>query len=690
MRKNLLHAFLVNKREVSIYFLANYTSPDEVEFFLLKDDEKLILHKEIIRDTRGLEIIAHSDVDIELGHNYRILSSEGEEVVLDYDEYVSTQEFEELYSYDGDDLGCNYSKDKCIFNLWSPLSEQVYLKLEKSDNSFLLYKMKRKEHGLFTIEVKGDLYDKKYSYIVKCNNRENEIRDPYGKAVSLRSQYSVVVDLKLLDKLGTVKVKDNFEKYTDAVIYELHVRDFTENLKTDNSGNYLGILDKVDYLKSLGVTHIQLLPVLDSAKVDDLIRDEYNWGYDPISWFALEGSYSSFPEDALSRMVEFKTLVNELHKNGIRVILDVVYNHIYDYITHDFQKNIPYFYFRKHKNKICNASGCGNDIASERKMVRKIIVDSVTFLMKTYDIDGFRFDLMGLMDVDTANEIASKLKAIKKDCMLIGEAWHMGVVLPDDKKASMNNAAQLPDYAFFNDTFRDLIKGPTFNHYQKGYISGNIDLKDDVEFVMKGSVLNNKFPSVQQSLNYVECHDNQTLYDKLANTCDDKEEILRRVKFANALTILSLGIPFIHMGQEIGLSKFGVDNSYNMKNINNMDWKLLEERIDMAKYVSDLIKVRKANKLLYELDGKDEIAKTLDYFRLPNGVLTIVCRDKKYTMGYKKVLMVVNPTDKAVSIDFDEFYTLYFGSGGLVKEEDSVTLQHYLAAPVNVAIFVIK
>ena len=688
MKRKLLAASLASSTEIDVIYVPNYSSVlDDFSFFLVYDNKRIPLEKEIHFRQNLIDIKLTSNEPLELGHDYQIATNEEESVYLDLDEYVQSEGFDQLYFYDKDDLGATYSKESTIFKVWSPLSDRVLLKLEKADSTFLLHEMKREEKGVYSLEVKGNHFLKKYTYIVRINGREKEIHDPYERSVSLYSKYSVVIDMSTLSKIKNIKPKTEFKSYLDAIIYELHIRDFTETLPIKNAGTYLGMLEKIDYLKDLGITHVQLLPVLDYGTGDDLTKEPYNWGYDPISYFALEGSLSSNPEDPLSRMVEFKTLVNEFHKAGIRVVMDVVYNHIYDYAKHDFQKNVPYYYFRKHRNRMCNASGCGNDIASERLMVRKIIIDSVKYLLKTYDVDGFRFDLMGLTDVDTMNEVMKEAKAIKEDVMLYGEGWHMPTHLREDQKSSILNAGKLPGFAFFNDTFRDLIKGPTFNFDERGYVSGNLDHKIPVEQALLGSVLSGKFTSSSQSVNYVECHDNQTLFDKLSNIYEDQNKILNRVKFANALTILSLGIPFIHMGQEIGLSKFGLDNTYNVKGVNNMDWKLVEERKEMVNYLKDLIVIRKKYIINDSLDDKEELLKIFDMFQLENGALTIAIRDKRFTLGHKKILVLINPTENNLTIEFDEYYRLYLSSAGVFKSKDALVIKTCISGPGTLTIF---
>ena len=281
--------------------------------------------------------------------------------------------------------------------------------------------------------------------------------------------------------------------------------------------------------------------------------------------------------------------------------------------------------------------------------------------------------------------IIAEAKNIKKDVILYGEGWHMGTNLPEEKKSSTLNADKIPGMAFFNDTFRDLVKGATFGN-EAGYISGNLEYKNQVEFVMSGSIFNDKFDTPLQSINYVECHDNQTLYDKLFTISGDKEVVLRELKLANAITIFSLGIPFIHMGQEIGLSKFSLDNTYNVKNVNNMDWNLVEERKDLVNYTADLIKLRK-KLTIFKMNNEEEISDTLDFFQLENGLLNITIRNKKYLLGHKKALIIINPTHENRNVEFDDYFSILFGTAGL--EDKKIKIKHYLSSGTSFILFVL-
>ncbi len=667
MENQLISAFLLENNQVEV----NYVSDDirSVSYTFSRDGEVFRLKKISETGTNSIyKVVFQNDTPLELGHIYKLKTNDEEETILRLDRYVASKEFDDLYAYEGR-LGIKYSKEETSFKLWSPISEKVYLKLEKSDNNFVLVPMKRQEKGVYKVSVKGDLFNKKYRFVIYQNNIQKEINDPYGVAVSANSEHSVVIDINDIKNMGTVTPTTEIKKPVNSIIYELHIRDFTEGDKSIvNKGTYLGLLNKIDYLKKLGITHVQLLPVIDFDAVDDFNKSTYNWGYNPISFFALEGSYSQYPEDALARLIEFKTLVNELHKNDIRVVMDVVYNHLYDYITTDFQKNIPYYYFRRAGKKMANASGCGNDIASERKMVRRIICDSIRYFFEVFDVDGFRFDLLGLIDIDTSREIIKIRNEVKKDALLYGEGWNMGVELKAEQKTSLDNAHQIPEMGFFNDKFRDVVKGSTFDHLSPGYILGNKNIHFDIEDVLFGTMLSRRFDSFNQSINYVECHDNQTLFDKVSYFDESIDVCLKRVKLANIITLFSFGVPFIHMGQEIGLSKQLLDNTYNVPKINNMDWKLVKERETMVNILADAIKVRKL--LSFEgIDNPDDIGDSVTVEHLENGLLVIRVKNEVLITdkNAKEAIFIINPTEEKVTFDLESDYYLYFSSSsGLV------------------------
>lgn len=665
MRKHIINAIVKDFRtiELSYYFGHNI---EDISFILLDENEKLPLEKKIISSSQVGEFVLTCKKDLILGRKYKIVSSTGEESYLDFESLFSLPEFINKYTYDGDDLGATYSNKKTTFKLYSPTSYRVFLKLEKNEDIFTLLEMKRGEHGVFETTVNGDLLNKKYCYISYNGGVERIFNDPYGVAVSLNSKYSAVVDLEKIQKLKTVKPEYKINGLKDKIIYEVNIRDFTA--KETNRPTYSEFKKRIPYLKKLGVTYVQLLPVLDFDNVDDLLLDTYNWGYDPLSFFALEGSYATFPEDPQSRMLEFKELVDELHRNDIRVILDVVYNHVYEYKTSSYEKSFPGYYFRKVNEKVCNGSGCGNDFASETVMGRKLIVDSIKHLLKTYDVDGFRFDLLGLIDIKTSQEVLKAAKSIKKDALLYGEGWFIPSKLDLSELTNKGAAKVLPEIGFFNDNFRNTMRGPNGKFSSNGFIDGDRSNLTNVENVLLGNFLSNEFAKVEQSINYTECHDNETLFDKLSNKIEAKDEVLHKIKFANALTILSLGTPLLHMGQEIGQSKFGLDNTYNILNVNDFDFESMNAREEMVKYVSDLIKFRKQHDV-FSIDSIEEIKNSFDVFEHSNGVTEISVKNPKYMNGYKKVRLFINPTNEPQTFQFDEYYEVVLTGQGINSKE---------------------
>ena len=689
MDYGLIGAELLNKRLVSVLYYGESSDINDVKFQLEVNGKTSKL--EIARFNRSDKLFRlelNSDIDILLGNLNVIKTNDGESRPLSYDTYVTSEEFKELYTDTNTEFGAFYSKEETTFVLWSPLSEKAFVKLEKTDNNFVLVPLKRKDKGVYKVTVKGDLFNKRYNYVIYQNNVVKEIRDPYGKGTSLNSKYSAVVDLSALEIVKKAKPANKIERLNDSVIYELHIRDFTETDKlNDQPGTYLGLLNKVDYLKRLGVTHVQLLPVHDYFGVDDVAKDHYNWGYNPTSYFSLEGSYSSYPEDPLARLLEFRKLVSELHKNNIRVVMDVVYNHIYEFQNSDFHKNVPNYYFRRLGKKVSDGSGCGNDIATERTMVRKHILDSVNYLFDAFDIDGFRFDLLGLIDLETSKQIVQLVKEKKPDAILYGEGWDMMTGLPKERKTCSDNAHQIPEMGFFNDKFRDVVKGSTFNRYDRGFILGNTSNPDAINDVLCASLLHNKYELIGQSINYVECHDNQTLFDKLTYFTDNEEFNLQRVMFANAITVLSLGTPFIHMGQEIGLSKCLLDNTYNVPKVNNMDWDLVESRSEMVDYLSDLITLRKQLGL-YRVDRLSDLD-DVSINHLENGLITIEIKNNKLLFdGYKEGMIVINPTEETKTLELKDYYLIYFGFAGINKEE--TYSKNFISAGLGVELLLLK
>ena len=704
MSSTFLKAKLVSWRKIHVVLFTDIPRPNQVVVTLYKDGE--IYKKENISKINSVLHLYFFDIslneDYELGADYQLLLDTFPLNIIDTSEATDFPDFDDRYYYEQDDLGSIYSKEATTFTVWAPLATSATLKLISPNDEITLLAMNREDKGIYRLKVSGDLLNYKYHYIVNNNGVVSECNDIYAKGTSLNSEYSVVIDYDSLLKKPKYAPNIKIDHYVNSVIYETHIRDINEDNYNDviNKGTYLGFVETnrktvgghpagLDYLKYLSITHVQILPILDFDSPNDLDNKAwYNWGYDPISFFALEGSYSLHPEEAMSRLLEFREMVDTLHKNDIRLVMDVVYNHIYQYEKSDFEKLVPHYYFRKRRNTLlANASGCGDDFASERKMVRKIIVDSVKYLFSHFDIDGMRFDLMGLLDIETMNAVYEAAKAIKDDIIMYGEGWVMGEELPAEKKANKENASKLMNYAFFNDTYRDIIKGPSspYNLHERGYICGNVDYKFGVDYAFHACVLDlsydHQYDSANQSINYLECHDNNTLFDKLlvSNSGEEEKSLLQRVSLANTILLLSFGVPLIHMGQEIGLSKDGLDNTYKTLKVNNLDYRLVDERFDMVNRFR-LMNIL-ARKLKYKnLFKREDLANFFEISHLENGLYSLKAYDKHIIDDEKVFLILFNPCTESISFELDDYYTVLEG----VDKNKEIQIKNGFLPGINV------
>ncbi len=648
----------------------------------------------------------HTDVKIKLGNSYYISIKDFGTVPLNVNDCTDFKDFDEKYAYYGDDLGATYFKDHTEFKLWAPLASKVVLLVRKNlEDKFESFVMDRLERGVYSISLKGDYDGYFYRYKITNSGLTFVTTDPYGKGSSANGKDSAVINF---DKIHIDLNNDKLpilNNELDAIVYELHIRDFTIDKSTtiENKGKYLGLAEEgrktkqgnpagLDYLKMLGVTHVQILPMYDYKTVDELNTDKtYNWGYDPQQYFTPEGGYSLHPNDPYSRIIELKTMVANLHKNGIKVNMDVVFNHVYDYHNNVFEKVVPNYYFRKTKNgRISNDSFCGDDLDSKRPMVRKMIIDALTFWMKEYGIDGYRFDLLGLMDIETANLAYNAIKNIKSDAMVYGEGWDMAHSLNPSERTTFLNASKVKGIGFFNDSFRDIIKGNN-NGTTKGYLAGNIDYLEGFKFSFMGSVVDycfcKKFDNVYQSINYVECHDNYTLFDCLSKNNKNVDEVLRIIKTISLIILLSYGISFYHAGQEIGLSKKNEDNTYNMGDKYNMfDYSMLDERFNMALFMSSIIRFKKTIHYTHKLTSK-YISNNVYFINLDNGGLMI--KLKELGDKYKDVIIIINPTPKAIKLELEGYYSGLVLNAGMI-ETSSLIVKTVFMNPYEVNVFAKK
>ncbi len=553
----------------------------------------------------------------------------------------STEEFEREYTYTGKDLGASWSKRKTTFKVWAPTAEEVKVNLYRGgaegvpDRKEQL-KMRREDRGVWTAEKKGNLNGVYYTYEVTAGGVKREACDPYARAAGVNGARAMVIDLRSTDPKGWERDRDPHAGagITDAVIYELHIRDASSDKSSGirHSGKYLGLTEKgtktpggsatgLDHIKKLGITHLHLLPFYDYGSVDEARLDEpqFNWGYDPVNYNVPEGSYATDPYHGEVRVRELKKMVSVLHRNGISVVMDVVYNHVHDAGAFCVNKIVPGYFSRTDKEgNFSNGSGCGNDTASERSMVRKYIVDSVAYWAEEYHIDGFRFDLAGLLDTETINAVVKEVHREHPDVLFYGEGWNMHTALTKEGYllAAQANCRQTPGFAYFNDSIRDLLKGNVFDTSDKGYVAGQGGREREVEKCFLG--LPDWCPSPAQAVNYVSCHDNFTLMDRIALSVPDasREERVKMNNLAAAIYLLSQGVPFFQAGEEMLRTKARedgsfVENSYaSPDEINSLKWDALDDPSYAAvcDYYRGLIAFRKAHGA-FRLANAEEVRK---------------------------------------------------------------------------------
>lgn len=582
--------------------------------------------------------------------------------------------------YKGTDLGLTYSPDQSFFRIWSPPAEQVQLLFYNEGTggeSTAIHDLKKDKDGTWLLNLRGDHKGKFYVFRVLINGIWlQEVPDPYAKAVGVNGKRAVVVDLNETDPVGWEKDSNPaFKNKTDAIIYELHVRDASIHPSSGimNKGKFLGLTETgtknadglstgLDHIKELGVTHVHLLPSYDFYSVDETKPEQpqYNWGYDPLNYNVPEGSYSTNPYEGVTRIKEFKQLIQTFHQNGIRVVMDVVYNHTM--LTEDsyFNQLVPGYYYRHMKDgKFSNATACGNETASEKFMMRKFMLESVLYWVEEYHIDGFRFDLMGVHDIETMNLISKELHKIKPDILLYGEGWTAGASpLADSLRALKKYAYKLDRIAVFSDDIRDGIKGSVFEHGDNGFASGKAGMVESIKFGIVAScrhpqidykkVNYSKAPYAAQPWNtvsYCECHDNHVLWDKLAISAKDATEAERREMYKLALSIVltSQGISFLHAGAEFLRSKKGEENSFNSPDsINAIDWSLKTKNNEIYAYVQALIKMRKEHPAFRMTSAKQIVDNIRFIENKQASIISYIINGQKVNDSWKKIFIILN------------------------------------------------
>lgn len=595
--------------------------------------------------------------------------------------------------YTENDLGAVYSPKMTRFKVWAPEAESVKLNLYKQgegDNLIEQHIMKKSANGTYVFEKQGDCNGIYYTYTVVNHGEEQEAVDPYTKAAGVNGQRGMVINLAKTNPQGfELDGYRNPEHITDAIIYEGSVRDFTMDessgvfhngkflgLTEANTTNHFGEATALDYISGLGVTHVQILPAFDFETVDEKNQKaQYNWGYDPDNYNVPEGSYAVSPYDGAVRIQEMKQMVLALHSRGIGVIMDVVFNHTYRRDDSNLQKIVPGYYYRSDETGYTNGSGCGNEVASDRPMVQKLIVDSLIYWAKEYHIDGFRFDLMGVLNIDTMNVIAERLKEIRPDIYLYGEGWNGGPSsLAEEKRAFKASAKKMPGIGMFNDDIRDTIKGSVFYDDHLGFVNGGIHLENALRYGITGAVAH---PQVDydaygskpwakepgQSINYVSCHDNYTLWDKLSVSCPEASEEKKKAmnRLCAAIVFTSQGVPFIQAGEEFLRSKplpekkGFAENSYNMPDaVNSIKWDNIHEYPDMIAYYKGLMALRKAHPV-FRMQSEAEMTQNLCFLSdTPENVVAYLLKGKCADDTPENILVIFNGNDEEILYNLPE------------------------------------
>ena len=689
--------------EISFITNVKMSKDLSLENVTLKENGEVIKVKslEINENLTSGKIVTEKDLSLTNEYNLEIDGYLSKDVTLG--KIFNSDEFADLYHYNGE-LGALYSKEKTSFVLWSPTATSVKLALFDAGNGVdakEVKEMAKGENGIWTLDVNGDLKGTYYTYLVTNNGVEKEVTDPYAKAVGVNGNRAMVIDLSSTNPEGWENdVKPEFVDATDAIIYELHIRDFTIDESSGASmevqGKYNGMWESgttlfgngdiktgIDHLVELGITHVHLLPTFDHRSIDETKLDQaqYNWGYDPQNYNVPEGSYSSDPYSAEVRVEEFKKMVMELHKVGIRVVMDVVYNHTGATADSHLNLAVPDYYYRQNSDGgFSNGSGCGNELASERSMVRKMMVDSVKYWAEEYHIDGFRFDLMALHDITTMKEIRTTLNEVDESILVYGEGWTGGdSPLSSEEQALKVNTVKYGDLqiAAFSDDMRDAIKGHVFEDETAGFVNGFDGLEEVIKFGIVASTPNeqvdytggpNQYSGYgktawanqpYQTINYASAHDNLTLWDKLQTTNSNasEEELLAMNKMSAALVLTSQGIPFFQAGEEMARTKVNEDGSFNHNSynapdsVNKMDWTRKEKYNDLFEYYKGLISLRKAHKS-FRMNTTADIQAGLNFIDVTDSNVVAYTLDGKQTNdSWDNIAVIFNSNDSEVEVE---------------------------------------
>ena len=601
-----------------------------------------------------------------------------------------------------------YTPSSSHFSLWAPTADSARVLLYEEGLGGQPYEViemnKNAADGSWSAVAEGDLEGRFYTFRVNVAGRWlEETPGIFATAVGVNGQRAAIVDFGSTDPEGWEEDRrPKLRSFADAVVYEMHHRDFSisgsSGISPEHRGKFMaltesgtrgprGVRTGVDHLVELGVTHVHILPSFDYASVDETRLEDnvYNWGYDPVNYNVPEGSYSTDPYDPACRIREFKEMVQALHKAGIRVVLDVVYNHVSDAASQAFERTVPGYFFRMREDgSFADGSACGNETASDREMMRRFMVESVCWWVKEYHIDGFRFDLMGIHDIETMNAIRSAVSAIDSTVLIYGEGWAASAPLYDGSLLAMKaNTWEMPGIAAFSDEMRDALRGPFNDNSRAGFLGGVPGLEESVKFGVAGAVWH---PGVDysavnysdtcwasepvQMISYISCHDDMCLRDRLTASLPgaSETELLRLDKLGQTVVFTSQGIPFIYAGEELFRTKQGVHNSYNSPDaVNAIDWSFKTRYGDLYNYYRGLIALRKAHPA-FRLGDAGLVREHLEFLDAPDGVVAWRLTGHAGGDPCEEIVVVINSRKEAVSVEVPDTdagtsYTAYCRNG---------------------------
>ena len=615
-------------------------------------------------------------------------------------QYASVNEYP---IYEGSDLGVTYNPTHTNFRVWSPGAQAIKLNIYNNGingQPTTVYDMNRSKQGTWTYVIKDDLKGKFYTFQIQKNGQWlNETPDLWCKAVGVNGDRGAIIDMAETNPVGwKTDKRPEMKSFTDAIIYEVHMRDFTiaSNSGSKYPGKFLGLSESgsrspeglktgLDHLKELGITHVQILPSYDYASIDEtkLSDNYYNWGYDPKNYNVPEGGYATDPYNPVTRIKEMKEMIEQLHKNGIRVIMDVVYNHTFSGEQSHLNLMVPgYFYRFNEDGSWGNSSGCGNETASERPMTRKFIIESVKYWINEYHIDGFRFDLMGIHDIETMNAIRQAVDEIDPTISIHGEGWTAGgSPLPENVRAVKQNAPQIYPIGVFSDDIRDALRGNWMDGNKGGFLVGN-GYEESIKFGIVGAGSHPQIDltkivhsqtayakSPAQVINYVSCHDDPCLVDKLKATAPNatEKELIAMNKLAQTIILTSQGVPFIYAGEEIFRDKKGVHNTYKSPDdINEINWSNKSKYHEVFEYYQGLIALRKAHPA-FRMTTVEQVNEHLKFNTSEKNMVSYMIQNNANGDSWKTILVILNGNRHDIS------YALPAGTWTAVCESGKIS-----------------